>query len=163
MPDLIPTLCLIDAAIGNDSVAADGALICQHCFSKLNDALLEIVEMYTIASDPDWLTATVDPCTANNKSRAPMSLHAVSLTDVRTRCQRPGDPISAPRVLTAWLQAVYDMRGYNTAVRRRDITQTTQGLLDNLHWVAAQPAVTRFARHIMATRRALAFSTGGVG
>lgn len=156
MPTL-PALCMVHDELGEEVAAEHGTYLCAACAQRLVNALEDIHNDYVRVLDLYFLAGTKEPRTANTKSVPPMSMHVVSLTDARSVYERPGDPVSAERVLGAWCQAVADTRGRALPVGvSRDVRQQCCYLITALGWLVTTPVVARFAHHVMCTRRSLA-------
>lgn len=162
---MIYVTCHIGLETGtHDREAAPGLFVCAPCHQRTSDILTEIGELYEWISDPNYLAGTREPPSHYTKSRPPVSLHAVSLLDKRTKYRRKGDPISAHRVLKSWTQAVADMKspsGHAEWVGPiRHLWWYVAFLKSQLPWIMAQPAGTRFARHMAAVLHSLRQEVG---
>ncbi len=142
--------CHICYEVGGDNPADSGSLICRACFLRTMLILNEIRDLYEWISDPEYLANTREPASGFTKSRPPLSLHAVSILDPRTKMRRKGDPISPRRVLWAWWMAVQEAQGWDTPSGPYDVGTLTHVLQGKMGWVSQQPAVVRFARHMAA-------------
>lgn len=151
--------CHIHLELGEEVVAEDGALICGPCLLRTYFILNEIQDLYRWVSDPEYLAGTREPPSHYTKSRPPVSLHAVSLLDKRTKFRRKGDPVSAHRVLKAWHGAVWAMTG-DCATWNPDLNECVRYLRHRLDWIAQQPAVVRFARHMACVLHSLKQEVG---
>lgn len=142
--------CHICLEVGNDRGAEPGSLVCGLCFHRTGSILQEIGDLYEWISDASYLADTREPSSHYTKSRPPVSLHAVSLLDPRTKYRRKGDPVSAERVLRAWRNAVGDMvsGSWTEIYDGTSVPVMAAELRSALPWIMAQPAGIRFARHV---------------
>lgn len=156
---MIYVTCHICIEVGNDRGADSGSLVCGLCFQRTREILSEIGELYEWISDASYLAATREPPSHYTKSRPPVSLHAVSLLDPRTKYRRKGDPVSADRVVKAWNRAVWEMTG-DCRPMNPTLNQALWYLNHRLDWIMAQPAGTRFARHMACVLHSLRQEVG---
>lgn len=154
--------CHIHLELGEEVVAEDGALICGPCLLRTYFILNEIQDLYRWISDPEYLAGTREPPSHYTKSRPPVSLHAVSLLDKRTKYRRKGDPVSAHRVLKAWRDAVGDMMSgsWREQFDGSTVPVLVAELRISLRWISQQPAVVRFARHMACVLHSLKQEVG---
>lgn len=152
--------CHIHLELGEEVAAEDGALICGPCLLRTHSILAEIQDLYRWVSDPEYLAGTREPPSHYTKSRPPVSLHAVSLLDKRTKYRRKGDPISAERVMKAWAYAVFEAQGKEGNFAGLNADHMAGCLKSMLRWIAQQPAVVRFARHMACVLHSLKQEVG---
>lgn len=160
---MIYVTCHIGAETGtHDRAAEPGLFVCSQCLLRTYFILNEISDLYEWISDPSYLAGTREPPSHYTKSRPPVSLHAVSLLDKRTKYRRKGDPISAERVIRAWRNAVGDMLSgsWTEIYDGTTIPVMVAELRSALTWILAQPAGTRFARHMAAVLHSLRQEVG---
>jgi hypothetical protein len=156
---VIYVTCHICLEVGGDRAAEPGSLICRLCLARTQLILGEILDLYEWISDPEYLAGTREPASQYTKSRPPVSLHTVALLDPRTKYRRKGDPVSAVRVLKAWNDAVWtntnDCRPLSPS-----LADCVWYLKHRMDWIAAQPAVVRFARHMSCVLHSLKQEVG---
>jgi len=154
--------CHIHLELGEEVAAEAGSLICGACLLRTYFILTEIKDTYRWISDPEYLAGTREPASHYTKSRPPVSLHAVSLLDKRTMYRRKGDPVSAHRVLKAWRDAVGDMMSgsWQEQFDGNTVPILVAELRSSLGWIAKQPAVVRFARHMACVLHSLKQEVG---
>lgn len=159
---MIYVTCHICLEVGNDRGAEPSSLVCGPCFQRTSDILTEIGELYEWISDADYLAGTREPPSHYTKSRPPVSLHAVSLLDPRSKYRRKGDPVSARRVLMAWRNAVGDMMSgsWTEIYDGTTVPVLVAELRSALKWIMAQPAGVRFARHMACVLHSLRQEVG---
>lgn len=134
--------------------AAPGSLVCSRHFERVRQLLTEISAMHALATSAAWLMTTREPASDYTKSLPPCSLDPIVVTDPRSRMTSRRDPVSAPRVIAAWCSAVGDSRN-EWSPSGRDLKLAVAYLNLRLHWILAQPAASRFARHVAASHRSL--------
>lgn len=154
--------CHIHLELGVEVAAEEGSMICGPCLLRTRFILTEILDLYEWISDPEYLAGTVEPASHYTKSRPPVSLHAVSLLDPRTKYRRKGDPVSAYRVLRAWRDAMGDaMSGsWREMYDGTTFPVIVAELRSALPWIMAQPAGARFARHMACVLHSLKQEVG---
>lgn len=150
--------CHICLELGVEEAAAPDVYICARHWDRIDQLLAEILAMYKHAQDPLFLITTSEPASDYTKSRPPCALWPLIVTDIRSQVQGPDDPVSAPRVMSAWYHAVMEAQGF-TAERTPAFFRTVWGLRQSLPWIVRQPAVVRFARHVAATHDSLRRAT----
>lgn len=156
---MIYVTCHICVEVGNDRGAEEGSLICAQCRQRTASILQEIGDLYEWIADANYLAGTREPASHYTKSRPPVSLHAVSLLDPRTRYRRKGDPVSALRVMGAWIRAIQEVSGGWLCVLPTVPVQARY-LEVHLGWITQQPAVVRFARHMACVLHSLRQEVG---
>lgn len=142
--------CHLCIALGLEEPAQVGRYVCRKHEDDMYRMLDDIRAMYTAVSDPEWQVTRKEPPSSFTKSRPPVSLHTLSLSDERTRFTRKDDPINAMRVLKAWAKAVAESTGTPIPATVLGITGITRYLRSQLAWITRQPQVERFARHLAA-------------
>lgn len=142
---LCVALDLTDAA-----AAQEGRYVCRKHEDDMYQMLDDVRAMYAVVRDSDWQVTRRDPPSSFTKSRPPVSLHTLSLSDTRTRFTRKDDPINALRVLKAWAGAVEESTGQAPDPTVLGIAGITRYLRKQLPWITRQPQVERFARHLAA-------------
>lgn len=154
--------CHIHLELGAETPAAPNLLVCGQCYLRTILILNEISDLYDWISDPHYLAGTREPSSHYTKSRPPVSLHAVSLLDPRTKYRRKGDPVSALRVLTAWRNAVGDMMSgtWTEIYEGTTVLVIVAELRSAAYWIMAQPAGARFARHMACVLHSLKQEVG---
>lgn len=150
--------CHICLELGVEMAAAPDVFICLRHWTRIDLLLSEILAMHQHARDPLFLITTSEPSSDYTKSRPPCALWPLVVTDIRSRHTGPDDPVSAPRVMSAWYRAVMDAQGLEPN-RAADFHRTVWGLRTSLPWIIQQPAVVRFARHVAATHDSLRRAT----
>lgn len=158
---MIYVTCHIGLETGtHDRAAEPGLFVCSQCLLRTYFILNEISDLYEWISDPSYLAGTREPPSHYTKSRPPASLHAISLLDKRTKYRRKGDPVSADRVLSAWCRALGEIHMDGTGAWGPEFSQRVWYLRLRLKWIMAQPAGTRFARHMAAVLHSLRQEVG---
>lgn len=152
--------CHIHLELGEEVAAEAGSLICGACLARTHLILNEIQDIHAWISDAEYLANTKEPASSYTKSRPPVSLHTVSLLDARTKYRRPGDPVSAERVLKAWAYAVFEIQGKSGNFAGLGAGDMAGCLRSMLPWIARQPAVVRFARHMACVLNSLRQEVG---
>jgi hypothetical protein len=142
--------CHICTEIGQDDEADPGSLICRRHEDRIWSLLNEVAQSFAIISDPEYLISSREPSSDYTKGRPPCNLNPIALTDRRSRYTRPGDPVSAYRVLWAWRNAAGDsMSGdWREQFDGRTVGVLVAELKTAMPWLVKQPAITRFARHV---------------
>lgn len=159
---MIYVTCHICLEVGNDRPAEEGSYLCTICRVRTRLILGEIQDLYAWISDADYLAGTREPPSHYTKSRPPVSLHAVSLLDPRTKYRRRGDPVSAERVLGSWARAVVQSAedGEWATMSWGRVTNEVWYLQQRLDWIAGTPVVVRFARHMACVLHSLRQEVG---
>lgn len=149
----------VEAGATDPRAATPGSYLCGPCRQVTKDILNEIQHLHDWISDPHYLASTREPASSYTKSRPPVSLHTISLLDPRTKMRRKGDPVSAHRVLKAWNDAVWRETG-DCRPLAPTLNNCVWYLRHRLDWISAQPAVTRFARHVAGVLHSLRQEVG---
>lgn len=154
--------CHIHLELGEEVAAEAGSMVCGPCLLRTRLILTEIADLYEWINDPHYLAGTREPSSSYTKSRPPVSLHTVSLLDKRTKYRRKSDPVSAERVVRAWRNAVGDMLSGDwwMIYDGRTLPVMIAELQSALTWIMAQPAGTRFARHMACVLHSLRQEVG---
>lgn len=142
--------CHICVEVGQDYPAESGSLICRRHEDRIWALLNDIARDHALISDIDYLISSREPSSDYTKGRPPCNLNPLALTDRRSRYTKPGDPVSATRVLTAWRNAAGDaMSGrWQEQFDGRTVGVLVAELKAAMPWLRRQPAVVRFARHV---------------
>lgn len=151
--------CHICLELGVEEAAAPDVYICARHWDRIDQLLAEILAMYKHAQDPLFLITTSEPASDYTKSRPPCALWPLIVTDIRSQVQEADDPVSAPRVMTAWHHAVNEAQGFKPGANPPSFHHAVWGLRQALPWIVRQPAVVRFARHVAATHDSLRRAT----
>jgi hypothetical protein len=161
--EMIHITCHVCYELGRERNAPLGSYFCDKCALTTQALIQEIQDLHEWISDPEYLANTREPASSYTKSRPPVSLHTVSLLDPRTKMRRAKDPVSAQRVLRAWVCAILETRGeagWAPGDRSSEVGAYTSFLLERLQWILAQPAGIRFARHMACVANALRQEVG---
>jgi hypothetical protein len=148
-------VCALCVEFETETEAATGSQLCERHEGRLWDCLLDIGAMLRYALDPLTLAASHEPPSdMGTRSRPPCSLEIIAVTDRRSRQLTRRDPVSAPRVLGAWAEAVAEAVGGSVSV------DPLIYLMGRFGWICDQPAVVRYAKHMAAVRQSLRRATG---
>ena len=152
---MICHICLEVRDLADQQQATEGYLCSSH-YARLFQLLLNLARQHDHLSDSETLARSRDSDTERwVGSKAPCDTRILSLTDWRTRRLTADDPVSVERVLRAWLYAAmegkhgYDMHALPMP-RFGGVRTLVADLLTFLPWMAEQPAIVRFARHVAA-------------
>lgn len=135
-------------------------LLCFSHYLDLVEVLSDIERLYEAVSDADFLASTREARSDFGKTLPPLNLHVASLLDRRTKMMRKGDPVSAERVLRAWVYAVYE-ECYGSNLRHAPLPREggipwlVRDLTLYLSWLVEREQVVRFARHMACVRDGL--------
>ena len=141
---------------------AAGLRACPDHIRQVTALVVAIARRAAYLSEPDTLITTKDTDTERwVGSRAPLDTTAIAALDRRTIAGRRGDPISAERVLRAWLYAGLDLDPapgwwrHDDPMPRFPLAFICTLLVLQMPMMAGQPAFVRFAQHIAAVHRYL--------
>lgn len=142
----------------------EGNTVCDDHIVMVSALLVHIARRAAFMSDPEHLRRTTDLDTERwVGSRAPLDTTTVAALDRRSVATHRGDPISAERVLRAWLYAALDLTApaggewwsHDLPMPRFPLPFICTLLLTHLPALATTPGFARFARHVAAVHRSL--------
>lgn len=138
---MIIARCVVCAAVGE---VTHSARVCVRHMQRMLSLLHEITQLHETASDAGFLSTTREIPDGWSGSNPPCNLYPLSLTDRRSRYGRPGDPVSATRVLAAWCRVI--VPGCTASGDLEAVCRAVGGGLPG--FVSRGGDVVRFARHL---------------